>query len=278
MSDKEGRADPAQRTPQQIRFMWPDCSLLLAGHDAVMPLTQEILSMATPDEERRFPLGRFELFILGGQTVGRAVYAPGWRWSEHIAPTAGTDWCEIGHLGLVIAGRAAVRMKDGTELQMGPGDLFSIPPGHDSWVLGDQEYVSLHFLGAQRYASPEGAGQTDALAPVPAGQDSVPVVTWGEGCQGLPLLSRPDLHVQQERMAPGTSEQRHRHMATVQLYFILEGTGTVELAGAERVVRERHAIEIPAGREHRIRNEERGVALEFLVISSKPPREDRLDL
>lgn len=154
--------------PSKFRFMWPDCSLLLAGHDAVMPLTQEILSMATPDEERRFPLGRFELFILGGQTVGRAVYAPGWRWSEHIAPTAGTDWCEIGHLGLVIAGRAAVRMKDGTELQMGPGDLFSIPPGHDSWVLGDQEYVSLHFLGAQRYASPEGADQTDALAPVPA--------------------------------------------------------------------------------------------------------------
>jgi len=92
-----------------------------------------------PDEARVFDKGRFELIRIGGLTVGRASYEPGWRWSEHV--------------GLVVSGRAMVVMDGGAEVVLGPGHLFSIAPGHDSWVVGDEPYVSLHFLGADSYAT-----------------------------------------------------------------------------------------------------------------------------
>ena len=120
-----------------------------------MPLSLQVVAMADPDEVRTFPNGRFEIFAFDGQQIGRAVYDPGWCWSKHLAPLAGTPSCQVEHVGLVTAGRAAVRMDDGTEVLMGPGDLFSIPAGHDSWVVGDEQYVSLHFLGVQHYASSE---------------------------------------------------------------------------------------------------------------------------
>jgi quercetin dioxygenase-like cupin family protein len=106
-----------------------------------------------PAETREFEHGRFELVEIGGVTVGRATYEPGWKWSEHVGPTAGTESCEVEHVGLVVSGRAAVRMDDGSEFTLEPGDLFHVPPGHDSWVVGDEPYVSLHFLGAESYAS-----------------------------------------------------------------------------------------------------------------------------
>jgi quercetin dioxygenase-like cupin family protein len=107
----------------------------------------------SPDEVREFEKGRFELVHIGGMTVGRATYEPGWKWSEHVAPTAGTATCQVEHVGLVISGQAAVKMDDGTERIMKAGDLFYVPPGHDSWVVGDEPYVSLHFLGADEYAT-----------------------------------------------------------------------------------------------------------------------------
>ena len=106
-----------------------------------------------PDEVREFDLGRFEIVRIGGMTVGRASYQPGWRWTEHVRPGAGTPTCEVAHLGLVLTGRAMVRMNDGTEIELNAGDLFEVPPGHDSWVVGDEPYVSFHFLGADQYAS-----------------------------------------------------------------------------------------------------------------------------
>ena len=99
---------------------------------------------------RRFERGSFELVSIGGMTVGRATYEPGWRWSEHVG-SGPDDRCQVEHVGLVVSGRAAVLMDDGTEFVMGPGDLFHVPPGHDSWVVGDEPYVSLHFLGAEAY-------------------------------------------------------------------------------------------------------------------------------
>jgi quercetin dioxygenase-like cupin family protein len=101
---------------------------------------------------RRFERGAFELVSIGGMTVGRATYEPGWRWSEHVGDGP-DDRCQVEHVGLVVSGRAAVLMDDGTELVMKPGDLFHVPPGHDSWVVGDEPYVSLHFLGAESYAT-----------------------------------------------------------------------------------------------------------------------------
>jgi mannose-6-phosphate isomerase-like protein (cupin superfamily) len=104
------------------------------------------------EERREFDKGSFEVVQIGGMTIGRATYEPGWKWSEHVRPSAGTDSCEVEHVGLVVSGRAVIAMDDGTEVEVGPGDLFAVPPGHDSWVVGDEPYVSLHFLGADAYA------------------------------------------------------------------------------------------------------------------------------
>lgn len=106
----------------------------------------------SPAETREFEKGRFELVQIGGMTVGRATYEPGWKWSEHVGAATGEKLCQVEHIGLVVSGQAAVLMEDGTEKVMGPGDLFHVPPGHDSWVVGDEPYVSLHFLGADDYA------------------------------------------------------------------------------------------------------------------------------
>ena len=105
-----------------------------------------------PDEVRVFEKGRFEIVRVGGMTIGRASYEPGWKWSEHVAPLAGTAFCEVEHVGMVVSGRAMAAFADGSKVEMGPGDLFYIPPAaHDSWVIGDEPYVSLHFLGADHY-------------------------------------------------------------------------------------------------------------------------------
>jgi quercetin dioxygenase-like cupin family protein len=106
-----------------------------------------------PDERREFEHGSFEVIHVGGVTIGRAWYEPGWKWSEHVRPVAGTPSCEIEHVGLVVAGRAAIAMDDGETLEVGAGDVFHVPPGHDSWVVGDEPYVSLHLLGADSYAT-----------------------------------------------------------------------------------------------------------------------------
>ena len=106
-----------------------------------------------PDETRTFEKGRFEIVRIAGSVIGRARYEPGWKWSVHVAPVAGTPLCPVEHLGLVLSGRAAVSYEDGTVHELTPGTLFYVPPvPHDSWVIGDEPYVSLHFLGADHYA------------------------------------------------------------------------------------------------------------------------------
>ncbi|HEY2120315.1 MAG TPA: cupin domain-containing protein [Candidatus Acidoferrum sp.] len=105
-----------------------------------------------PDEVRVFEKGRFEIVKIGGLTIGRASYEPGWKWSKHVAPLAGAPLCEVEHVGMVVSGRAMAAFADGTEIEMTPGNLFYIPPvAHDSWVIGDEPYVSLHFMGADHY-------------------------------------------------------------------------------------------------------------------------------
>jgi quercetin dioxygenase-like cupin family protein len=105
-----------------------------------------------PDEIREMPKGRFEIVHLGGVTVGRATYQPGWRWSEHVGPAVGAGRCSVEHVGLVLSGVATVAFDDRV-IELRPGELFYVPPvPHDSWVVGNDPYVSLHFLGAERYA------------------------------------------------------------------------------------------------------------------------------
>jgi hypothetical protein len=110
-------------------------------------------SFDDPDEHREFPLGRFDLLQIGGMTLGRAEYEPGWRWSEHVGAAQGKASCEVAHLGLVLAGRNRIEMDDGRVFEIAAGDVFEIGPGHDSVVVGDEPYVSIHFLGAESYAT-----------------------------------------------------------------------------------------------------------------------------
>jgi quercetin dioxygenase-like cupin family protein len=106
-----------------------------------------------PDETRRFEHGTFEVVTIGGVTVGRARYEPGWVWSKHVGMSTGESLCQVEHVGLVVSGRCEVMMSDGSEYELTPGDLFYVAPGHDSWVIGEEPYVSLHFLGATDYAT-----------------------------------------------------------------------------------------------------------------------------
>ena len=106
-----------------------------------------------PDETRVFEKGKFELVHIGGMTIGRATYEPGWRWSIHVGKGMGRASCEVKHVGIVISGSATAAMDDGRVFEMKPGDLFYIEPGHDSWVVGDEPYVSLHLMGASDYAA-----------------------------------------------------------------------------------------------------------------------------
>lgn len=111
-------------------------------------------SFETPDETRVFEKGRLEIVRIGGMVLGRASYEPGWRWSQHVSPIAGTPLCEVEHVGMVLSGRAMAAMNDGTEVELTVGSLFYVPPtAHDSWVIGDEPYISLHFLGAEQYAT-----------------------------------------------------------------------------------------------------------------------------
>jgi quercetin dioxygenase-like cupin family protein len=112
-----------------------------------------LLNLSDPAEVREFEKGRFEVYRVGPMTIGRATYEPGWRWTEHVGAASGSSSCPVEHVGLVVSGAAAVRMDDGEERVMRAGDLFYVPPGHDSWVVGDDPYVSLHFLGGEEYAT-----------------------------------------------------------------------------------------------------------------------------
>jgi hypothetical protein len=112
-----------------------------------------LLNLSSPAEVREFEKGRFEVYRVGPMTIGRATYEPGWRWTEHVGAPAGQSSCPVEHVGLVVSGAAAVKMDDGEEKVMREGDLFYVPPGHDSWVVGDEPYVSLHFLGGDEYAT-----------------------------------------------------------------------------------------------------------------------------
>jgi cupin domain len=107
-----------------------------------------------PDEVRVFDKGRFEIVRLGGMTLGRATYEAGWKWSVDVGPALGQSLCPVEHVGLVLSGSATIAFEDGRVVTLKAGDLFHVGAvPHDSWVVGKEPYVSLHFLGAEHYAS-----------------------------------------------------------------------------------------------------------------------------
>jgi len=108
-----------------------------------------------PDESRPFAdHGYGEIHKIGNGTVMHGVFEPGWKWSKHIAPIAQTRSCQAPHLGYVVSGRMRIRMDDGTEEELSPGDFFKIGPGHDAWVVGDERCVLVDFGGYEQYAKP----------------------------------------------------------------------------------------------------------------------------
>ncbi|GAB2442342.1 cupin domain-containing protein [Nocardia tengchongensis] len=113
-----------------------------------------VRSLDTPDETRPFEAesGRMDLVETPFGALGRAVFEPGWRWSTHIRPIAGTDTCQAMHVGYCVSGRMRIRMDDGSESDLGPGDYLFCPPGHDAWVVGDEACVMLDWAGAAHYA------------------------------------------------------------------------------------------------------------------------------
>jgi hypothetical protein len=109
-------------------------------------------SFAKPEEVRDFPHGRAEILTLGESPVGRLVFESGWRWSNDVKPIAKTASCEAPHFQYHVSGRLGIRMDDGTEFVASPGDLTSLPSGHDAWVIGDEPAVVVDFYGASNYA------------------------------------------------------------------------------------------------------------------------------
>jgi hypothetical protein len=114
-------------------------------------------SFNSPDETREFHLGEAKILSIDDAQIGLLVFQPGWRWSNDVKPIAGTQSCEAPHFQYHISGQLAIRMDDGTEFVAGPGDLTSLPSGHDAWVVGDQPVVVVDWYGASNYARPGSA-------------------------------------------------------------------------------------------------------------------------
>ena len=116
--------------------------------------TFETKSHDSPDETRTPDKTRVEIVRLEGHTIGRFTFEPGWRWSECLKPVVGTESCQNSHVGYAISGGITVRLQDGTEKRIRAGDSYTIPPGHDAWVDGDERFVGIEVMSAEQYAKP----------------------------------------------------------------------------------------------------------------------------
>jgi class 3 adenylate cyclase len=182
---------------------------------------------------RTIPRGRIDVVELDDTVVGRMTYEPGWRWSVDVQPIAGTDTCEYHHLGVTLSGRLRVQMPDGTELEVGPGDVFEIPPGHDAWVVGDEPWVSVDFEAMRTYGKQRDARDERILASIVF----TDIVDSTRRAAELGAARWRDLVGEHNRKA-STAIDRHRGR-------LVKTTGDGVLAqfdGAERAVRAAAAI------------------------------------
>ncbi|MBV9447015.1 MAG: nuclear transport factor 2 family protein [Streptosporangiaceae bacterium] len=127
-------------------------SCLQAWDEVAAPPSAEHRDFADPDDVREFPSGKLELLHVGGSDIGRLVLRPGWRWSEHVKPIAGTTLCEAPHFQYHVAGTLRIEMADGTTFDAVPGQVTALPSGHDAWVVGDEPVVAVDWWGASNYA------------------------------------------------------------------------------------------------------------------------------
>jgi len=112
----------------------------------------ELKKFQNPDEVRTFEKGKLELVNIGGGVVGRLILEPGWRWSKHVQPIAKTEWCEAPHFQYQVSGQLHIKMANGNEFDTGPGDVTSLPSGHDAWVIGQDPVMLVDWYGATEYA------------------------------------------------------------------------------------------------------------------------------
>jgi class 3 adenylate cyclase len=186
-----------------------------------------------PSDVRMLPRGRIDVVELDDLVVGRMSYEPGWRWSVDIKPIAGTDTCQYHHVGVTLSGRLRVEMPDGTELEIAPGDVFEIPPGHDAWVVGDEPWVSVDFEAMRSYGKQQDARDERILASIVL----TDIVDSTRRAAELGAEQWRDLVGEHNRKA-STAIDRHRGR-------LVKTTGDGVLAqfdGAERAVRGAAAI------------------------------------
>ncbi len=208
-----------------------------------------VKSLDRPDEMRPAAgKGVVDLVRLGEMTVARATFQPGWRWSEHVKPGAGTERCEVTHNGYVVSGRQGVRMADGTEVELRPGDAFVIGAGHDSWVVGEEPCVTVDFTGGERFVQ---AGRAVAGYTVKAIDDMQ------SHHHGAVKLAAAELGVESFGMQvidlpPGFTEYpEHDHTKDGQeeVYAVLAGAAECEIDGERVAVKAGHMLLVrPASR------------------------------
>ena len=114
-------------------------------------VTMELKNFSSADETRELPKTKIEVLNFANTTIMRAVFQPGWKWSECVKPTVGTKSCEVPHINYIISGRILIAMDDGVQKEMGPGDVAIIPPGHDAWVIGNEPCVAIDFSAGKVY-------------------------------------------------------------------------------------------------------------------------------
>jgi len=178
-----------------------------------MPLLQR-KGFARPDQARTFPHGRIDVINLGEVSVGRFLFQPGWRWSKDVGPITGTRSCQHRHLGYTISGSLHVRMEDGTELAIRPGDAYEIPPGHDAWVEGDEAWDAVEFAS--------GVARTFAVSPEELGDRTLATILFSDIVDSTPMLEKLGdrawaelLEEHNHRIRASIDQFRGREMATL---------------------------------------------------------------
>ena len=188
-----------------------------------------IRSFAAPDDVRSFGEGgHADLVNVGPNLVRRAVYEPGWRWSEHVKPIVGTESCQSAHLVYVISGRLTIAMDDGTEGEMKAGDVALIEPGHDAWVSGDEPCVVVDFAGHERYTARYNvvpvADVPDQAAEVGMDPDHFEIRFLRE-----PLALRELRRLLRALRRRVAAARGHRHTVQEEVYFLVSGRAQAKL-------------------------------------------------
>lgn len=190
-------------------------------------------NLLQPDETIEFEHGRMTSVRVGDLTVGYGVCEPGWRWSTHVKPLVDTEWCMSRHVGFQISGRLGVLLQDGTTMEIGPNDVFDLPPGHDAWTIGDEPSISLDWEGLRTWATPIGIGErilvtilfTDIV-------DSTPTALRLGEAAWSDLLARHN-----EAVRRAIADQRGREIETTGDGFLATFDGAARACRAARAVR-----------------------------------------